>query len=625
MTLPAKTLLLLGAVIAAMVIWINLAGRSLFLQPFSQWEEEEARLNMRRYLGAIHTCLVDFANAAAAWAGDAEVIGALTAPARQTAMDLNALLESRRLDWLILLAAQPDAAAEKALFNGKKYLPPSLVISSLRAALPKMAGGERAPRRGIFACGNQMFLFAAAPLTAGEGGEKPASVLAVGRSLDIMEIDRLSQLMYLSCTFQRLDDRLPASPDNAAGSEGAIGINVLNRNLLNVFTTLAAVDGRPLALLRAVYPRRIYLRGAIAADHLTLILIVAALSLALVILGLLERLLIARFLALENAVRQVRDNLLPPSSLCSAGQDEISALANDVADLAASLRRSEQELRTARDSLDDEVHRRTAELARANARLEAEMAERLRLAEDLRHAQKVEAIGTLAAGLVHEISQPLHAFGLTLAVLSRLLASSTPTPAEEIKNRCGRLRARCEQIASIVAQMRSFIEGEGAPLQKVETAEAVAAAAALLQPLLAEHGIALRFAAESNLPPALANRTQIMQVATNLITNAAEALDAVRRQEKIIAVSLRAEGGAICLTVDDNGPGIGDTKERMFDPFFTTKEPGKGMGLGLTLVHFFVSSWGGETVAADSPLGGARLLVKLPLAAAEEKHEYPRG
>ncbi|MCX7935719.1 MAG: hypothetical protein N3A66_10740, partial [Planctomycetota bacterium] len=403
MTLPAKTLLILGAVIAAMVVGLHLAGRGLFLQPFSQWEEEEARLNMRRYLGALHTCLADFANAVAVWAKDTDISRVLAAGPPTSALDLNALLDCHRLDWLLLFDVQEPAEAALATAGEKKDIPPALAIAEIRAALQKVGGKGRAPCRGIFACGRQLFLFAAVPLAGGESGERREKILAVGRALDLMEIDRLSQLMYLSCTLQHLDAHAAAWPEEGGGGE-PIRVHPLNRNLLAVTAPLAAVDGTPLAILRAVYPRRIYLRGALAADHLTLMLTVAALGLALVAMALLERLLLVRFLALEKAVRQVRDGLLSPDGLRCSGQDEISSLANAVADLATSLRRSEQELRAARDSLDDEVRRRTAELVLANAQLEAEIAERQRIAEALRRSQKVEAIGTLAAGIVHEIS-----------------------------------------------------------------------------------------------------------------------------------------------------------------------------------------------------------------------------
>jgi C4-dicarboxylate-specific signal transduction histidine kinase len=85
----------------------------------------------------------------------------------------------------------------------------------------------------------------------------------------------------------------------------------------------------------------------------------------------------------------------------------------------------------------------------------------------------------------------------------------------------------------------------------------------------------------------------------------------VEKFEKLVYVETRRDDGHIVLSVQDNGPGFKGREERLFDPFFTTKDPGKGMGLGLSIVHSMVRSWDAEISAGQSPWGGASFIVRL--------------
>lgn len=168
--------------------------------------------------------------------------------------------------------------------------------------------------------------------------------------------------------------------------------------------------------------------------------------------------------------------------------------------------------------------------------------------------------------------------------------------------------------------MRALVmQEENPPLTAVNVATAVEGALGLVGVQLYDHNIRVITEIPEDLPPVAANTMQLEQVVINLLVNAMHALDTVNTvtvPEKTIRILAEVPGnGTVVFRVRDNGPGIGGMQSRIFDPFFTTKEPQKGMGLGLSIVHAFISGWGGEINATnntDSP--GATFSIILPTA-----------
>lgn len=240
-------------------------------------------------------------------------------------------------------------------------------------------------------------------------------------------------------------------------------------------------------------------------------------------------------------------------------------------------------------------------------RKEAE-AERLRMADQLLHADRLATIGQLAAGVAHEINEPLGGI-LGFAQLA-LKCPGLPSPAEEdLKKVVGAtLHAR-----EIVRKLLLFARQMPPRKSLVRLDDVVREGLTFLEPRCATAGIEIVRDLAPGLPGIVADSSQIQQVLVNLVVNAIQAMPMGGR----LMVKTSAVPPDVCLTVEDTGTGMSESVLRqIFTPFFTTKDVGHGTGLGLPVVHGIVTSHGGR-IQVSSRLGaGSRFEVFLPVAAA---------
>jgi PAS domain S-box-containing protein len=227
-------------------------------------------------------------------------------------------------------------------------------------------------------------------------------------------------------------------------------------------------------------------------------------------------------------------------------------------------------------------------------------------------SERLASIGLLAAGVAHEINNPLSYTLLNLGCIAHLTAASTDDPA---LTRCiDDATEGVRRVQSIVRDLRTF---SGALRDEVTTFDVANPVDAALK--LADHELRLRARVLREPAPPLmvrANEARLSQVFLNLLVNAGRALPEgdAERQEIRVAVSERR--GEVLVTVSDTGAGIApENLLRLFDPFFTTRAPGQGTGLGLSICHSIVDSLGGRIEVASTVGQGSSFTVILPAAA----------
>lgn len=246
-----------------------------------------------------------------------------------------------------------------------------------------------------------------------------------------------------------------------------------------------------------------------------------------------------------------------------------------------------------------------------------DITDRRNMASRMQQMQRLEALGSLAGGIAHEINQPLFALHLYASGMQMLMEQSMPS-REQIMERLALILSQADKIRQIISHMRALVlQEENPPRSPVRIADAVNNALGLVGMQLLDHNINLSLFIPDTLPRVIANPVQLEQVVINLLVNAMHALDSLPPgSEKSVHLSTeRRSEDTLTLLVSDTGPGVGSLHSRIFDPFFTTKPPHKGMGLGLSITHAFVSSWGGSVEAADNPgERGAVFAVTLPMA-----------
>jgi signal transduction histidine kinase/CheY-like chemotaxis protein len=264
----------------------------------------------------------------------------------------------------------------------------------------------------------------------------------------------------------------------------------------------------------------------------------------------------------------------------------------------------------ARRGLDRKVEERTAALR-------SELAERQRLEEQLRHAQKLEAVGRLAGGIAHDFNNLL-----TVIRMSLRTVVEPGVPPDDLHDALRDASDATDRAAALTHDLLAFARKQTLERQAVAI-DAILGGVERMIRRVAEASIRLEVRAAPDVGEVVADRHQIEQVLLNLAINACDAMG--NRGTLTIsadAVELDDSGGRrlrpgryVRIAVTDTGTGMDEvTRRSVFEPFFTTKEVGRGTGLGLAVAHGIVTQHGG-VIDVDSELGkGSTFTVLLPLA-----------
>ncbi|MER8449155.1 sensor histidine kinase [Mesorhizobium sp. M1428] len=337
----------------------------------------------------------------------------------------------------------------------------------------------------------------------------------------------------------------------------------------------------------------------------------------------------AEYLSLSTPVPSTPwrlDYLIPVEGPIAAAVREMRLLALGVVvpllGLAAYLlwRRQSAQMRiaaeqAARIELERRVVERTEDLSRARDRLQAEISDhrsteaKLQIVQqDLVQANRLAILGQVAAGVAHEINQPVATIRAYADNARTFLDRKQTGPAEE---NLGAIAALTERIGSITEELKAFARKGRTAAEPVELRGVIEGAVVLLRSRFAGRLDALAI----DLPPpslkVMGNRVRLEQVLINLFQNALEALDG--RDDAHVQVSVEETADGVTVGVSDNGPGIppGILKS-LFTPFNTSKE--KGLGLGLVISKDIVADYGGR-IEVSSDDSGTRFTIHLQTAA----------
>ncbi len=232
-----------------------------------------------------------------------------------------------------------------------------------------------------------------------------------------------------------------------------------------------------------------------------------------------------------------------------------------------------------------------------------DISERLRVSEQLRQAQKMEAVGQLAGGVAHDFNNLLQAVLAAIQVLR-----SEPDDRVRSARTLDELEGHVRRGASMTRQLLLFSRRDVTRGEPLELDGVVAGTAEMLRRLVPER-VRMQLELGGSRLPVEADRGQLEQVLVNLVLNACDAMP----EGGELVVRTGQLPGRVWLEVGDTGSGVPDAlRERIFEPFFTTKPAGKGSGLGLSVVHGIVTAHGGEVAVRTGDRGGSTFRVILP-------------
>ena len=272
------------------------------------------------------------------------------------------------------------------------------------------------------------------------------------------------------------------------------------------------------------------------------------------------------------------------------------------------------------DELARMVADRTSELQRANQDLRREVHERLQAERQLRHAQKMEAVGQLAAGVAHDFNNILTVIHGHSSMLLMRLGENGPH-AKSLSE----IRHSAERAANVVRQLLMFSRKQILQFRNVDLSDVIRSVSGMLRQLVGEH-VSVETECAKGLPPVFADRGMIEQVTVNLTLNARDAMprggriklvcrEVVLEEKDIKPESDGRAGKFVCFSVSDTGSGIdAEGLTHLFEPFYTTKEAGKGTGLGLATVFGIVKQHQGW-IGVESEVGvGSTFNLYFPVS-----------
>jgi signal transduction histidine kinase len=238
--------------------------------------------------------------------------------------------------------------------------------------------------------------------------------------------------------------------------------------------------------------------------------------------------------------------------------------------------------------------------------------EKQRLQSQLRRADRLATIGKLAAGVAHEINEPLsNILGFAQ------LAGKDAGILDQTKKDVDKIIAATLHARDIIKDLLTFAR-EAEPVKvNFNLNDLIKDGLYFLEARFVKAGINLICDLSSDLPDIMADRSQMLQVLTNLVVNSVQAMPDGGK----LTITTAGESKAIFLTVEDTGIGMDkETLNKIFNPFFTTKDINEGTGLGLSVVHGIVTSHGGEIDVRSRQNQGTRFRIKFPLSSTSQNN-----
>jgi PAS domain S-box-containing protein len=244
-----------------------------------------------------------------------------------------------------------------------------------------------------------------------------------------------------------------------------------------------------------------------------------------------------------------------------------------------------------------------------------DVTEEERMREQLYRADRLASLGQLAAGVAHEINNPLSFIISNLEVSLWELDKADELDPEELRVAIKKAKKGAERVKRTVRDLTTFSHGGmDDSVEPVDVHVVLDLTIQMAMRTVLEQGGRVEKHYGSDVPKALANESRLNQVFLNLLVNAAQALDPAKDSDQVVRIRSHVDDqGHVIVAISDNGRGIpAEIRDKIFDPFFTTKAVGEGTGIGLSVCHEILQAIGGE-IELDSELGeGSTFTVTLP-------------
>ncbi|GAB4573826.1 MAG: hypothetical protein Kow0077_17430 [Anaerolineae bacterium] len=582
MTLRRKILIIITLVLLCLILALYITSRTILLSSFAELETRTATQNMQRVLNVIQVEEETLALLASRWAwwNDTYDFVRDQSPAyRQTNLREETFASLRLNAWVLFdTEGTPVYTAGFDLQHNTSIPVPSALLDY--AALAHPAEEPPTVRRGVLSLPEGLMLVVSAPVLDDHRSLPPAGLMVWGRYLNTAEVQRLSRITRLPIEVIPFFALNP--PEDIAAVRQSllespqILSRILDESQIASYAVLDDGNGTPTMLIRIVQPRALFSRGqSVMLANLAVVLGFTLLA----VLGsvfLFNRLVLARLLHLKDEIERISQQSDISARIEIGGQDEVAVVADSVNEMLDSLERAQRALATAQEQL-----ARSARLA---------------------------AAGEVAAGVAHQINNPL-----TTIIAEIHLLTSQHTLDESMMESVDAIREAAFRAGAIVEQMLDLARSVPFEMTDIDVNASLQNAILLVKAQVEPYVTRLAIELDPELPPIQASGKHLEDVVwINLLLNARDAVRSRPDGQILIRSAYLPERDMVQITIQDNGEGIApENLPHIFTPFFTTKP--QGTGLGLAICHDVVERHGGIIEVESAPGKGTTFNVLLPV------------
>lgn len=233
-------------------------------------------------------------------------------------------------------------------------------------------------------------------------------------------------------------------------------------------------------------------------------------------------------------------------------------------------------------------------------------------------AGKLATLGTMAAGMAHEINQPLNVIQICSDLILKMIKKGITIPEEELVTMANDIIDNVARASDVIKHVREFARQSDRDYKKLCINDPINDVFKVLGHQLMVHSIEVELFLDKDIPQILAEHNRLEQIFINLVTNAIDSMDEKEEKsegsvEKILTIKTYAQNKWVVIQVSDTGIGMTDVvKRKIFEPFFTTKETGKGTGLGTSISFGIIKDYGGTVDIQSEYDQGATFIIKFP-------------
>ena len=594
MKLRTKVLAIIGVAIASLVAILYTTSQTVMLTSFDALEEQNTKQNVERAASALGNQILalDGVIQAGAVLDDTYKLAKNPTPDQEFIFQSlsQKALGSVALDFLLIVNTLGETVYSIGYDAEKQELVPA--PSSLEEHLSADSSLVHHPDTessvaGILLLEEGPIIVGSRPISGGEKEVTIAGAMVGGRFLrdtEIQELSTLTQLPLSLVQYQATD--APTDFVLASGSlsqEEPLFIKTLSEDSISGYALLSDIYGNPALVMRAVVHRDIYQQGQASSRYLMWALLGIGTAFFFLTLILMEKFILSRLTRLSKSVAAVGESGNISARVPVAGHDELSRLGEDINVMLGALERSIQEKEKAEE-------------------------ETAKVEQQLQLAGRLAAVGELAAGVAHELNNPLAA----VQAFAQFLAAREGLD-ESVKSDVETIYRESQRASKITSNLLSFARKHNPEKSLISINDVIEKSLELHLYRMKVNDMEVAKDLDPELPMTMADYHQMQQVFVNIITNAEQAMTKAHGKGKLVITS-QSVGELIQVTFADDGPGMTEVNlKRLFDPFFTTKEVGEGTGLGLSICYGIVQEHEGRIYAKSEVNKGATFVIEIPV------------